>query len=86
VTKSELEEVGLGHLVGTPLLRAYMHGFFVDAKLHRLLFFSFAVLVWGRKGAREGKGGKFELSACEEIRNCGGVLVSKRGREKRVMD
>ena len=35
VTKSELEDVGLGHLIGTPLLRAYMHGFFVDAKLHR---------------------------------------------------
>lgn len=23
------------HLVGTPLLRAYMHGFFMDARLYR---------------------------------------------------
>lgn len=34
VTRDELERLGLGSLVGTNLLRAYMHGFFVDAGLH----------------------------------------------------
>ena len=35
VTKDELEDLGLEHLVGTNLLRAYMHGFFMDARLYR---------------------------------------------------
>lgn len=35
VTKAELEKLELEHLVGTPMLRAYMHGFFVDARLYR---------------------------------------------------
>lgn len=34
VTLSELEEMGIEHLVGTNLLRAYMHGFFIDMKLY----------------------------------------------------
>ena len=33
VTKAELEKLGIGHLVGTPLLRAYMHGFFLHNRL-----------------------------------------------------
>lgn len=35
VTRQELDRLALGHLVGTPLLRAYMHGFFVDNRLYR---------------------------------------------------
>ena len=34
VTRDELASLGLSHLVGTPLLRAYMHGYFMDARLH----------------------------------------------------
>lgn len=34
VSRDELAGLGLGHLVGTPLLRAYMHGYFMDAALH----------------------------------------------------
>ena len=34
VTKNDLEKLGLSHLVGTPMLRAYMHGFFVDNRLY----------------------------------------------------
>lgn len=34
VTKPELAQLGLDHLVGTGLLRAYMHGFFVDLRLY----------------------------------------------------
>lgn len=35
VTRQELQELGLDHLLGTSLLRAYMHGFFVDIRLYR---------------------------------------------------
>ncbi|XP_037581306.1 nucleolar protein 10-like [Dermacentor silvarum] len=34
VTQRELENLGLGHLVGTNLLRAYMHGYFLDMRLY----------------------------------------------------
>ncbi|XP_015789909.1 nucleolar protein 10 [Tetranychus urticae] len=34
VTTKDLEELGLNHLIGTNLLRAYMHGFFVDHRLY----------------------------------------------------
>lgn len=35
VTKQELENLGLDHLIGTNLLRAYMHGYFMDVRLYR---------------------------------------------------
>lgn len=35
VTRAELDALGMGHLVGTSLLRAYMHGFFVHNKLYQ---------------------------------------------------
>ncbi|XP_063216087.1 nucleolar protein 10 isoform X2 [Bacillus rossius redtenbacheri] len=35
VTRRELQELGLDHLVGTNLLRAYMHGFFMDIRLYK---------------------------------------------------
>lgn len=35
VTEKELDELGLSHLKGTNLLRAYMHGFFMDIRLYR---------------------------------------------------
>jgi ribosome biogenesis protein ENP2 len=34
VTKAELGKLGLGHLLGTPLLRAYMHGYFLHNRLY----------------------------------------------------
>ncbi|PJF19853.1 hypothetical protein PSACC_00335 [Paramicrosporidium saccamoebae] len=34
VTKSELAQLGLDHLVGSNLLRAYMHGYFIDLRLY----------------------------------------------------
>ncbi|CAG2168634.1 unnamed protein product, partial [Oppiella nova] len=34
VTQKELEELGLTQLMGTNLLRAYMHGFFLDIRLY----------------------------------------------------
>ncbi|XP_052125716.1 nucleolar protein 10 [Frankliniella occidentalis] len=35
VTKRELEDLGLDHLIGTNLLRAYMHGYFMDIRLYK---------------------------------------------------
>lgn len=34
VTRQQLEEVGLEQLIGTNLLRAYMHGYFIDVRLY----------------------------------------------------
>ena len=35
VTVEELHDLGLSHLIGTNLLRAYMHGYFIDIRLYR---------------------------------------------------
>lgn len=35
VTRNELESIGLEQLIGSDLLRPYMHGFFIDLKLYR---------------------------------------------------
>uniref|UniRef100_A0A6M2DIP1 Putative nucleolar protein 10 n=1 Tax=Xenopsylla cheopis TaxID=163159 RepID=A0A6M2DIP1_XENCH len=35
VTLEELKVLDLEHLIGTPLLRAYMHGYFIDIRLYR---------------------------------------------------
>ena len=34
VTREELEKLGMTNLIGTKMLRAYMHGFFVDNRLY----------------------------------------------------
>lgn len=34
VTQKELEELGLDNLIGSNLLKAYMHGYFVDSRLY----------------------------------------------------
>uniref|UniRef100_A0A0F7Z6T7 Nucleolar protein 10 n=1 Tax=Crotalus adamanteus TaxID=8729 RepID=A0A0F7Z6T7_CROAD len=34
VTRRDLDNLGLSHLIGSPLLRAYMHGFFMDIRLY----------------------------------------------------
>ncbi|GMS95578.1 hypothetical protein PENTCL1PPCAC_17753 [Pristionchus entomophagus] len=34
VTASELDQIGLSHLVGSNVLRAYMHGYFMDIRLY----------------------------------------------------
>lgn len=35
VTAQELEALGLDHLIGTKLIRAYMHGYFLDVRLYK---------------------------------------------------
>jgi len=34
LTRSELDGLGLSHLIGTDFVRAYMHGFFIDIRLY----------------------------------------------------
>ena len=34
LTRSKIEQLNIEHLVGTPLLRGYMHGFFIDIVLY----------------------------------------------------
>ena len=34
VTKAELAALGLDHLIGTAMLRAYLHGYFIDLRLY----------------------------------------------------
>lgn len=34
VTRAELETFGMQHMIGTPVLKAYMHGFFMDWRLY----------------------------------------------------
>ena len=37
VTKAEVEELGASGLIGTPMLKGYMHGFFMEMKLYNKL-------------------------------------------------
>ncbi|KAH9380324.1 hypothetical protein HPB48_013383 [Haemaphysalis longicornis] len=56
VTQKELEDLGLGHLVGTNLLRAYMHGYFLDIRLYhkaKALVQPFAYDEYRKKKIRE---------------------------------
>ncbi len=34
LTLKELDTLGLSHLIGSDLLRAYMHGYFMDIRLY----------------------------------------------------
>ena len=35
VTRNELEDMNLTQLIGSSLLKAYMHGFFMDIRLYK---------------------------------------------------
>lgn len=41
LTKEEVERLKLANLVGTNLLRAYMHGFFIDYRLYKKVMILF---------------------------------------------
>ncbi|KAK3596946.1 hypothetical protein CHS0354_002513 [Potamilus streckersoni] len=56
VTRTELDELGLTHLIGSSLLRAYMHGFFIDIRLYhkaKALAEPFAYEDYRKKKIRE---------------------------------
>lgn len=37
LTEAEVKEIGAGGLIGTPMLKGYMHGYFIDMKLYNEL-------------------------------------------------
>lgn len=43
LTREELEKLNLTNLIGTNLLRAYMHGFFIDFRLYKKVIHYFFV-------------------------------------------
>ncbi|CEG45694.1 nucleolar protein [Plasmopara halstedii] len=56
VTRTDIASFGLDHLVGTPLLKAYMHGFFMDARLYnkvKAVAEPFAYEEWRKKKLNE---------------------------------
>lgn len=46
LTKEDLERLNLTNLIGTNLLRAYMHGFFIDYRLYKKVMASCFVLIF----------------------------------------
>jgi ribosome biogenesis protein ENP2 len=45
LTLKELETLGLSHLIGSDLLRAYMHGYFMDIRLYNQVQYSCVVFL-----------------------------------------
>lgn len=45
VTREDLERLNLTNLLGTNLLRAYMHGFFIDHRLYVKVIFTFPLVL-----------------------------------------
>ncbi|KAG6899132.1 hypothetical protein C0993_000437 [Termitomyces sp. T159_Od127] len=82
VERAELKTLGLDHLVGTPTLKPYMHGYFVSLKLYeaaRLIANPFAYAEHREKMVRE----KMEKMAETRIRTKEtGVKVNKALAEK----
>lgn len=57
VTRDDLDRLGLTRLVGTPALRAYMHGFFIDNRLYakaQAIAAPFSYEAYREKKARAG--------------------------------
>ncbi|KAF9529978.1 NUC153 and WD40 repeat-containing nucleolar rRNA processing-related protein [Crepidotus variabilis] len=80
VERSELKSLGLDHLIGTPALKPYMHGYFLALKLYetaRIVANPFAYDEYREKVVRE----KMEKMAETRIRAkkdaLGGVKVNK---------
>lgn len=48
LTKEDLERLNLTSLIGTNLLRAYMHGFFIDYRLYKKVkpYVYLLALIW----------------------------------------
>lgn len=44
LTKEDLVKLNLTNLIGTNLLRAYMHGYFIDYRLYKKVMFCFILL------------------------------------------
>ncbi|KAJ7096725.1 NUC153 and WD40 repeat-containing nucleolar rRNA processing-related protein [Mycena belliarum] len=89
VERSELKTLGLDHLVGTPTLKPYMHGYFLSLKLYdaaRIIANPFAYTEYREKVVRE----RMEKLAETRIRarkdGSAGVKVNKALAEKILRD
>ncbi|KAJ6484327.1 NUC153 and WD40 repeat-containing nucleolar rRNA processing-related protein [Mycena vitilis] len=89
VERSELKTLGLDHLVGTPTLKPYMHGYFLSLKLYdaaRIIANPFAYTEYREKVVRE----RMEKMAETRIRakkdGTAGVKVNKALAEKILRD
>ncbi|KAJ7019329.1 NUC153 and WD40 repeat-containing nucleolar rRNA processing-related protein [Mycena alexandri] len=89
VERSELKTLGLDHLVGTPTLKPYMHGYFLSLKLYdaaRIIANPFAYSEYREKVVRE----RMEKMAETRIRakkdGAAGVKVNKALAEKILRD
>ncbi|KAJ7145322.1 NUC153 and WD40 repeat-containing nucleolar rRNA processing-related protein [Mycena crocata] len=89
VERSELKTLGLDHLVGTPTLKPYMHGYFLSLKLYdaaRIIVNPFAYTEYREKVVRE----RMEKLAETRIRakkdGAAGVKVNKALAEKILRD
>ncbi|KAF8180377.1 NUC153 and WD40 repeat-containing nucleolar rRNA processing-related protein [Pholiota molesta] len=87
VERSELKTLGLDHLIGTPALKPYMHGYFLSLKLYdtaRIIANPFAYEEHREKMVRE----KLEKEAETRIRakKVPGVKVNKALAEKILRD
>ncbi|KAJ6590629.1 NUC153 and WD40 repeat-containing nucleolar rRNA processing-related protein [Mycena vulgaris] len=89
VERSELTTLGLDHLVGTPTLKPYMHGYFLSLKLYdaaRIIANPFAYTEYREKVVRE----RMEKMAETRIRakkdGTAGVKVNKALAEKILRD
>ncbi|EPQ53644.1 hypothetical protein GLOTRDRAFT_139806 [Gloeophyllum trabeum ATCC 11539] len=86
VEKSELESLGLSHLIGTAALKPYMHGYFLSLKLYdaaRVIANPFAYAEHRERAVRE----KMEKMAETRIRarkdgQAAGVKVNKKLAER----
>ncbi|OWF53780.1 nucleolar protein 10-like [Mizuhopecten yessoensis] len=68
VTRKVLEDLGLAHLIGSTMLRAYMHGFFIDIRLYhraKAMVEPFAYDEYRKKKIRE----KLEEDRANRVRS-----------------
>ncbi|KAL0958130.1 hypothetical protein HGRIS_000298 [Hohenbuehelia grisea] len=88
VERKELKTLGLDHLVGTPALKPYMHGYFVSLKLYetaRLIANPFAYDEHREKMVRE-KMDKMAETRIRAKKDSAGVKVNKMLAEKILRD
>ncbi|KAK7036632.1 Small ribosomal subunit biogenesis [Paramarasmius palmivorus] len=84
IERSELAKLGLDHLVGTPALKPYMHGYFISLKLYdtaRLIANPFAYAEHREKMIRE-KMDKLSETRIRSKKPAAGVKVNKALAEK----
>jgi ribosome biogenesis protein ENP2 len=86
VDRNELATLGLNHLVGTPALKPYMHGYFLSLKLHdtaRAIANPFAYAEHREKVLRE-KMDKLAESRIRTPKNAGVSVKVNKGLAERI--